>query len=130
MSAVTLRAQDLARLLADAQGGPHYSVRAALALADGQPSPRIAGLVAGLTGSKRALWADIAQVTGTAMPPEDAGLTRLAEWEVQAVRSLTPEQLALRVQGRVVGDLLLEHVREVLWTAGQMAAYANRVRFA
>ena len=130
MSAVTLQAQDLARLLADAQGGPHYSIRAALALADGQPPPRIAGLIAGLTGSKRALWAGIAQATGIAAPPDDAGLTRLAEWEVQAVRALGPEHLALRVQGRVVGDLLLEHVREVLWVAGQIAAHANRVRFA
>ncbi|WP_103128649.1 hypothetical protein [Deinococcus aerius] len=130
MSAVALAPQDLARLLEGAQNGPHYSIRAALSLADGQPPPRIAGLVAGLTGSKRALWARIAQVTGMAAPPDDAGLTRLSEWEVQAVRALKPEHLAMRVQGRVVEELLLEHVREVLWTAGQIAAYANRVRFA
>ncbi|GBF05224.1 metal binding protein family Yfit/DinB [Deinococcus aerius] len=127
---MALAPQDLARLLEGAQNGPHYSIRAALSLADGQPPPRIAGLVAGLTGSKRALWARIAQVTGMAAPPDDAGLTRLSEWEVQAVRALKPEHLAMRVQGRVVEELLLEHVREVLWTAGQIAAYANRVRFA
>lgn len=121
---------DLARLLADAQQGPHYSMRAALALADGQPPPRIAGLVAGLTGSKRALWRGIAQVTGSAAPPDDAGLWRLAEWEVEATRGLTPEQLARRVNGRTVGELLLEHVREIMWTAGQIAAQANRVRMA
>ncbi|WP_034357798.1 hypothetical protein [Deinococcus phoenicis] len=121
---------DLARLLLDAHSGPHYSVRAALALADGQPPPRIAGLVTGLTGSKRALWISIARVTGSAAPPDDAGLMRLAEWEVEAARALTPEQLGLRLGGRVVGELLLEHVREVMWTAGQIAAQANRVRFA
>ncbi|GAA5534591.1 hypothetical protein Dalu01_03002 [Deinococcus aluminii] len=128
--AVAWSPQDLARLLTDAQNGPHYSLRAALALADGQPPPRIAGLVARLTGSKRALWTGIAHVTGTAGPPDDAGLTRLAEWEGQAVRALTPEQLALRLNGRAVGELLLEHVREILWTAGQIAAQADRVRMA
>ncbi|WP_157465356.1 hypothetical protein [Deinococcus apachensis] len=127
---MSLQPQDLARLLEGAQNGPHYSIRAALSLVDGQPPPRIAGLVTGLTGSKRALWARIAQVTGTPAPPDDAGLTRLSEWEVQAVRTLKPEHLAVRVQGRVMEDLLLEHVREVLWTAGQIAAHANRVRFA
>lgn len=125
-----LSPHDLARLLADAQQGPHYSIRAALALADGQPPPRIAGLVAGLTGSKRALWRGIAQVTGSTPPPDDAGLTRLSEWEVQAAAALKPEHLLLRVGGRAVGELLLEHVREVLWTAGQIAAQANRVRIA
>ena len=121
---------DLSRLLADAQHGPHYSVRAALALADGQPSPRIAGLVAALTGSKRALWAGIAQVTGTAPPPPEAGLTRLSEWEVEAAAALTPGQLALRLGGRRVGELLLEHTREVLWTAGKIAAAAGQARLA
>lgn len=130
MSSVTLQPQDLARLLEAAQSGPHYSIRAALALADGQPPPRIAGLVAGLTGSKRSLWAGIAQVTGTAAPPDDAGLTRLSAWEVEAVRALKPEHLLMRVQGRVVADLLLEHLREVLWTAGQIAAQASRSRMA
>ncbi|WP_034386833.1 hypothetical protein [Deinococcus sp. YIM 77859] len=127
---MSLLPHDLARLLEGAQQGPHYSVRAALALADGQPSPRIAALVAALTGSKRALWQGIAQVTGSTPPPDDAGLIRLAEWEVQAVRALTPEQLSLRLNGRAVGELLLEHVREVLWTAGQIAAQTNRVRMA
>ncbi|MEW6420329.1 MAG: hypothetical protein AB1511_01195 [Deinococcota bacterium] len=121
---------DLARLLDDAQNGPHYSVRAALALADGQPPPRVAGLVAGLTSSKRALWTSIAHVTGCAAPPNDAGLWRLSEWEVEAVRALAPEQLARRLNGRVVGDLLLEHVREIMWTAGQIAVQASRVRIA
>lgn len=127
---MALSPQDLARLLNDAQNGPHYSLRAALALADGQPPPRIAGLVTGLTGSKRALWASIARVTGCAAPPDDAGLTRLSAWEVEVARSLAPEQLGLRVGGRPVGELLLEHTREVMWTAGQIAAQANRVRFA
>lgn len=130
MSGVTLPPSDLARLLHDAQEGPHYSVRAALALADGQPSPRIAALVAGLTARKRALWADIAAATRTPAPPDDAGLTRLAAWEVQAAGALTSEHLRQRVGGRSVGELLLEHTREALWTAGQIAAQASRVRLA
>lgn len=125
-----LTPHDLAGLLDAAHQGPHHSLRAALALADGQPPPRIAGLVLGLTGRKRALWADIARVTGTAAPPGDAGLTRLSAWEQQALRALTPEQLGRRVGGRSVADLLLEHMREVLWTAGQIAVQAERVRFA
>lgn len=130
MSGVSLPPADLARLLRDAQEGPHYSVRAALALADGQPPPRIAGLVAGLTARKRALWTGIAGVTGTVPPPDDAGLTRLGAWEEQAAQGLTPAQLALRLDGRTVADLLLEHVRETLWTAGLIAAHASRVRLA
>ncbi|SMB89854.1 hypothetical protein [Deinococcus hopiensis] len=128
MSTVDRSPGDLARLLADAQHGPHYSVRAALALIDGPPPPRVAGLLAGLTGSKRALWTGIAQVTGTTRPPGDAGLTRLSEWEVEAARALTPDQLTLRLDGRRAGELLLEHVREVLWTAGKIAAAAGQVR--
>jgi len=127
---VSLEGPDLARLLESAGQGPHYSVRAALALADGQPPPRIAGLIASLTGSKRAMWAGIAQITGTPPPPDDAGLTRLSEWEVEAVRQLTPEHLALRLQGRRISELLQEHVREVLWTAGKIAAVAGQSRWA
>ncbi len=130
MSGVTLTPADLARLLRDAQEGPHYSVRAALALADGQPPPRIAALIAGLTARKRALWAEIAAATRTPPPPDDAGLTRLAAWEAGAAAALTPEHLRQRVGGRPTEELLLEHVREVLWTAGQIAAHANRVRLA
>lgn len=126
----TLTPADLARLLGEAHGGPHYSVRAALALADGQPPPRIAALVAGLTARKRALWTAVAGVTRTPPPPDDAGLTRLAAWEQEALRALRPEDLAARLDGRTVADGLLEHVREMLWTAGQIAAHANRVRLA
>lgn len=127
---MSLDPHDLARLLEHAGQGPHYSVRAALALVDGQAPPRIAGLIASLTGSKRALWVGIAQITGTPPPPDDAGLTRLSGWEVEAVRQLTPEQLALRLQGRRVEELLQEHVREVLWTAGKIAAVAGQGRWA
>lgn len=130
MSAVSLGPADLARLLEGAHEGPHYSLRAALALADGQPPPRIAALVAGLTARKRALWTAIAQATRTPAPPDDAGLTRLAAWEREAVLTLRPEHLALRVDGRTVADQVLEHVRETLWTAGQIAAQASRVRMA
>jgi len=126
----TLTPADLARLLEGAQQGPHYSVRAALALADGQPPPRIAALVAGLTARKRALWTAIAGVTRTPAPPDDAGLTRLAAWEREALLALRPEHLALRVDGRTVADQVLEHMRETLWTAGQIAAHANQVRLA
>lgn len=127
---MSLEGPDLARLLEGAGHGPHYSVRAALALIDGPPPPRVAGLIAALTGSKRALWAGIAQITGTSPPPDDAGLTRLSEWEAEAARQLTPEQLARRLQGRRVDELLQEHVREVLWTAGKIAAVAGQGRWA
>ncbi|MBB5233625.1 hypothetical protein [Deinococcus budaensis] len=127
---LTLTPADLARLLGEAHEGPHYSVRAALALADGQPPPRIAALVAGLTARKRTLWTAVAGVTGTPPPPDDAGLTRLAAWEQEAARALRPGDLALRLDGRTVADGLLEHVRETLWTAGQIAAHAGRVRLA
>ncbi|MDL2343651.1 hypothetical protein QOL99_05735, partial [Deinococcus sp. MIMF12] len=66
----------------------------------------------------------------TPPPPDDAGLTRLAAWEAEAAARLTPEHLAVRVGGRSVAELLLEHVREMLWTAGQIASAAGRVRLA
>ncbi|BDP42426.1 hypothetical protein DAETH_23950 [Deinococcus aetherius] len=131
MSPVPLPPADLARLLEGAQGGPRYSVRVALAMIDGQPPPRVAALVSRLTASKRALWGRIADVTGTLPPPDDAGLTRLAEWEVGAAGALLPEHLSLWVEpGVTVENLLLEHVREVVWTAGMIATYGERVRMA
>ncbi|WP_180969997.1 hypothetical protein [Deinococcus planocerae] len=131
MSAVPLSPLDLARLLEDAQGGTRHSVRAALALVDGQPSPRVAALVSRLTASKRALWGRIADATGTPPPPGDAGLTRLAEWEGGAVRSLTAEQLRVGVEpGVTVEALLLGHLREVVWTAGVISSYGEQGRMA
>ncbi|WP_343216684.1 hypothetical protein [Deinococcus aestuarii] len=126
-----LSPDDLAWLLEGAQGGPRHSVRAALALIDGQPSPRVAALVSRLTASKRALWGRIADATGTRPPPDDAGLTRLAEWEGEAVRRLTAEQIRVEVEpGVTVEDLLLGHLREVVWTAGMIATYGDGVRMA
>ncbi|WP_242402898.1 hypothetical protein [Deinococcus deserti] len=111
--------------------GPHFSVRAALALADGQPPPRVAALVAGLTSSKRTAWTQIASVAGTPQPPGDAGLTRLAQWEQEVLPVLGEAQLLARLpHGKTVRDLLLEHHRELLWTAGLIAAQASRVRTA
>ena len=131
MSGVTLTPADLARLLEGAHGGPDHSLRAALALVDGQPSPRVAGLVSRLTASKREVWGRISQATGVVMPPDDAGLTRLAEWEGEAVRALTAEALDTRLEsGSTVEEALLGHVREVVWTAGMIAVYGERVRMA
>lgn len=126
-----LTGYDLAPLFAAAMNGPHFSVRAALALADGQPPPRVAALVAGLTSSKRSVWTQVAAATGTPQPPGDAGLTRLAQWEQEILPVLGEAQLDSRVpHGKTARDLLLEHHRELLWTAGLIAAHAARVRSA
>lgn len=126
-----LTGSELAPLFAAAMNGPHFSVRAALALADGQPPPRVAALVAGLTSSKRSVWTQVAAVAGTPVPPGDAGLTRLAEWEQGVLPVLAEAQLSARLpHGKAVRDLLLEHHRELLWTAGLIAAHASRVRSA
>ncbi|MEF2276684.1 hypothetical protein V3W47_00100 [Deinococcus sp. YIM 134068] len=128
---MVLSPTDLARLLEGAHGGPNHSLRAALALVDGQPSPRVAGLVSRLTASKREVWHRVAHATGTLPPPDDAGLTRLSEWEGEAVLKLTPEQLGLWVtHGRTIEQVLLDHAREVVWTAGMIAVYGERVRMA
>lgn len=130
---MSLTGSDLAQLLASAMNGPHFSVRAALALADGQPPPRVAALVASLSSSKRALWMAVAAAASTPPPPDDAGLTRLAEWEQDTLRVLSGEGLVARLKhGQTVRDVLLEHHRELLWTAGMIAAHAgaSRVRTA
>ncbi|ANE44994.1 hypothetical protein SU48_12795 [Deinococcus puniceus] len=130
----------MATLLEEANGHPWESVRSALAGAEGQPHPRIAALASHLTATKRAYWTLISAAAAHAEaipvphPPDDAGLTRLMEWEVAAARALPESALGLMVthsgQTVTVSDLLRLNARHTAWHAGQIAALARRERSA
>lgn len=123
---------ELATLLDEANHDPWESVQAALALIDGQPHPRVGWLTTHLRATKHEYWTVIAAATGTPAPPDDAGLTRLMTWEVQAARSLRPEVLDVAVAhaGRTftVAGLLRVNARHTAWHAGQIAALAPTER--
>lgn len=124
---------DLALLLDEANHAPWESVRAALAMVDGQPHPRIGWLTMHLAETKRKYWAVLAEVTGCPTPPDDMGLTRLMSWEVEAVRALSPEALALPQSyqdGGTVASLLRLNARHTVWHAGQIAALTRQTRLA
>jgi len=130
-------------LLDEANHHPWESVRAALAGADGQPHPRIAALASHLSATKRQYWTLIAEAAqnegrnedaAVPFPPEDAGLTRLMDWEVAAARALPEEVLGLKVThsgtSLSVSELLRLNARHTAWHAGQIAALARRERSA
>ena len=89
-----MNAADLALLLQEANSAPWESVQSALDMVDGATHPRIGWLTTHLTQTKRAYWAAIAEATGCPPPPDDAGLRRLMDWEVEQTRQLSPEQLS------------------------------------
>lgn len=124
----------LAALLQECNHDPWESVQAALAGVDGQPHPRIAWLVTHLSATKREYWALIAQATATPAPPDDAGLTRLMVWEVEAARNLPDEALSAQVTHSdrmfTVAELIRLNARHTAWHAGQIAALATRTRLA
>lgn len=124
----------LATLLDEANHHPWESVRSALAGADGQPHSRIAALASHLSATKRTYWTLIAGAAAVPPPPDDAGLTRLMEWEVDAARALPESALALTVThsgtSLSVSELLRLNARHTAWHAGQMAALAQRERLA
>lgn len=124
----------LAMLLDEANHHPWESVQAALNKVDGQPHPRIGWLTMHLTETKRRYWTLVAQTTGITPPPDDAGLTRLMAWEVEAARTLPPERLDLPVeygdQPFTVAALLRLNARHTAWHAGQIAALAKRMQSA
>ena len=124
----------LATLLDEANQHPWESVRSALAGADGQPHPRIAALASHLTATKRAYWTLISAAATVSPPPDDAGLTRLMEWEVAAARALPESALSLLVTHSgtplTVAELLRLNARHTAWHAGQIAALARRERSA
>lgn len=132
----------LATLLDEANQHPWESVRSALAGADGQPHPRIAALASHLSATKRQYWTLIAEAArnegnnedAVPFPPEDAGLTRLMEWEVAAARALPEAVLTLNVTHSgtlmTVSELLRLNARHTAWHAGQIAALARRERSA
>lgn len=95
MSAWT--ADQLAQLLYEANAHPWESLQAALDGIEGQPHPRVAWLTTHLSVTKREYAALIAAAAGAPTPPDDAGLSALMAWEVEAVRVLTPAQLAARL---------------------------------
>lgn len=128
-----MNAADLALLLDEANHAPWESVKAALAMVDGQPHPRIGWLTTHLAETKRNYWAVIAEVTGCPTPPDDMGLNRLMVWEVEATRQLSPEALLLPQtyqEGGTVASLLRLNARHTVWHAGQIAALAKRERLA
>ena len=63
-----------------------------------------------------------------------AGLSALMAWEVEAVRVLTPAQLAARLTHAgadlSVADLIRLNARHTAWHAGQIAALKPRTRMA
>ena len=130
----TMTPADLATLLDEANHDPWESVSAALERVDGQPHPRIGWLTTHLTATKRTYWTLIAAATAAPAPPDDAGLTRMMRWEVEAARLLTLEALNLTVEhsGRFlsVAALLRLNARHTAWHAGQIAALAGQTRFA
>ncbi|OOV15268.1 hypothetical protein [Deinococcus sp. LM3] len=87
----------LADLLDRANHDPDTGLRAALDSVQGQPHPRVAAIAAHLSAAKRDLWTRIAAATGTPAPPDDAGLTRLSDWEVGAAQALPAHTLTLTV---------------------------------
>lgn len=130
----TMTPGDLATLLDEANHDPWESVSAALARVDGQPHPRIGWLTTHLSATKREYWTRIAAATGAPAPPDDAGLTRLMRWEVEAAR-LLPEaalDVPLEHSGRAltVAALLRLNARHTAWHAGQIAALAGQTRWA
>ena len=136
---VPFSADALATLLDEANQHPWESVRSALAGAEGQPHPRIAALASHLTATKRSYWTLIsaaANVGGNTVspPPDDAGLTRLMDWEVAAARALPESALSLLVTHSgtplTVSELLRLNARHTAWHAGQIAALARRERSA
>ncbi|PIG96166.1 hypothetical protein AMD26_018165 [Deinococcus sp. UR1] len=72
-------------------------MRAALDSVQGQSHPRVAAIAAHLSAAKRDLWTRIAAATGTPVPPDDAGLTRLSNWEISAAQALPAHTLTLTV---------------------------------
>ncbi|WP_135228027.1 hypothetical protein [Deinococcus fonticola] len=126
--------EDLATLLDEANHHPWESVKAALSKVDGQPHPRIGWLTAHLAETKRRYWLLVAEVAGSRLPPDDAGLTRLMEWEIEAARELPAESLNLSTayEGMEwsVASLLRLNARHTAWHAGQIAALARRMQTA
>ncbi len=132
MSAWT--ADQLAQLLHEANAHPWESVQAALDGIEGQPHPRVAWLTTHLSVTKREYAALIAAAAGAPTPPDDAGLSALMAWEVEAVLTLTPAQLAARLthagMDLSVADLIRLNARHTAWHAGQIAALKPRTRMA
>ena len=131
---VPFSADALATLLDEANQHPWESVRSALAGAEGQPHPRIAALASHLTATKRLYWTLISTVAAVPPPPDDAGLTRLMDWEVAAARALPESALSLLVTHSgtplTVSELLRLNARHTAWHAGQIAALTRRERSA
>ncbi|WP_309570724.1 hypothetical protein [Deinococcus sp.] len=129
---MTMAPSDLATLLDEANHDPWESVQAALACIDGQPHPRVGWLTTHLRATKHEYWTGIAAATGTPAPPDDAGLTRLMAWEVEAARALGVATLDTPVEyaGRsfTVAGLLRVNARHTAWHAGQIAALAPTER--
>ena len=124
----------LATLLREANGAAEASLAAALALADGQPPPRVAWLVQHLSVLKRGHWEEIAAQLGAANPPAEFNLSALCRWEVEQAGTLSGEQIAARVQADgqsfTVAGLLRLNARHTVWHAGQIAALCRGPRLA
>ena len=125
---------DLSTLLDEANHDARESVSAALERVEGQPHPRIGWLTTHLTATKRTYWTLIAAATAVPAPPDDAGLTRLMRWEVEAAGLLPQQAMDATVEhsGRLmtVAALLRLNARHTAWHAGQIAALATQTRYA
>lgn len=134
MNAPEMSSHAVATILQESNFDPWEGTQYALDSVEGQPHPRIAWLITHLTHTKREYWQAVADATGTPAPPDDAGLKRLMEWEVQAARNLPEAALNVTVQRNdrtfTVAELLRLNARHTTWHAGQIAALASRVRTA
>ncbi len=120
---------DVVRALDEANFDEQTSVTSALRQASGLVPPRVAWLVGEIAGLKRAVWTEVASVTGTTLPPEALDLESLLAWEVRRAEALTPHELDLVVEyegrRRTVAELLRLNGRRSVWYAGQIDALSR-----
>jgi len=129
-----LSGAQLAQLLHEAARAAEGSLASALALADGQPPPRVGALVQHVSVLKRSCWETVAGALGTPAPPPELNLDGLCAWEVEAAAGLTAAQLTARLVSSgtetSVAELLRLNARQTVWHAGQIAALCGSPRLA
>ena len=129
-----LSGPQLARLLHEADRATEGSLASALALADGQPPPRVGALVQHVSVLKRGCWEAVAEAIGTPAPPPELNLDGLCAWEVEVAAGLGENQLVATLEFNgtrmSVAELLRLNARQTVWHAGQIAALCGGPRLA
>ncbi len=129
-----MTAADLALLLSEANRADWESLASALALADGQPPPRVGALVQHVSVTKRGYWEAVSGVLGLPGVPPELNLDGVCRWEVEQAGTLSSVQLetTLDYSGTrlSVAELLRLNARHTVWHAGQIAALCGRPRLA